>query len=162
MRARLSWIGAIPHVVVTLLMIVIIVDMLVGVFLRYVMTWVSATFDLPSIRFFWVEEVGEWSLAWLTFIGAALGVRRGIHFAVHLLIDKLLGRIPVSDPALPAQGEAKKMQLVIEAYPRGKVNGLWSEDLKPKLRRSNALEVCYIRKKRKHLLAGQRKIHGGL
>ena len=88
MRARLSWIGAIPHVVITLLMIVIIVDMLVGVFLRYVMTWVSATFDLPSIRFFWVEEVGEWSLAWLTFIGAALGVRRGIHFAVHLVIDR--------------------------------------------------------------------------
>ena len=88
MRARLSWIGAIPHVVITLLMIVVIVDMLVGVFLRYVMTWISARFDLPSIRFFWVEEVGEWSLAWLTFIGAALGVRRGIHFAVHLVIDR--------------------------------------------------------------------------
>jgi TRAP-type C4-dicarboxylate transport system permease small subunit len=88
MRARLSWIGAIPHVVITLLMIVVIVDMLVGVFLRYVMTWISARFDLPSIRFFWVEEVGEWSLAWLTFIGAALGIRRGTHFAVHILIDR--------------------------------------------------------------------------
>ena len=88
MRGRFSWIGAIPHVVITLLMIVVIVDMLVGVFLRYVMTWVSATFDLPTIRFFWVEEVGEWSLAWLTFIGAALGVRQGIHFAVHLVIDR--------------------------------------------------------------------------
>ena len=87
MRARLSWIGAIPHVAITLLMIVVIVDMLVGVFLRYVMTWISATFDLPTIRFFWVEEVGEWSLAWLTFIGAALGIRRGTHFAVHLVID---------------------------------------------------------------------------
>lgn len=87
MRARLSWIGAIPHVVITLLMIVVIVDMLVGVFLRYVMTWISATFDLPTVRFFWVEEVGEWSLAWLTFIGAALGIRRGTHFAVHLVID---------------------------------------------------------------------------
>ena len=87
MRGRLSWIGAIPHVVITLLMIVVIIDMLVGVFLRYVMTWVSATFDLPTIRFFWVEEVGEWSLTWLTFIGAAAGVRRGIHFAVHLVID---------------------------------------------------------------------------
>ena len=88
MRARLSWIGAIPHVVITLLMIVIIVDMLVGVFLRYVVTKISEIFDLPSVRFFWVEEVGEWSLAWLTFIGAALGVRRGIHFAVHLVIDR--------------------------------------------------------------------------
>jgi TRAP-type C4-dicarboxylate transport system permease small subunit len=89
MRGRLSWVGAIPHVVITVLMVVVIVDMLVGVFLRYVMTWVSATFDLPSVRFFWVEEVGEWSLAWMSFIGAALGVRRGIHFAVHLVIDGL-------------------------------------------------------------------------
>jgi TRAP-type C4-dicarboxylate transport system permease small subunit len=88
MRARLSWIGAIPHVVITLLMIVVIVDMLVGVFLRYVVTKISAQFDLPSIGFFWVEEVGEWSLAWLTFIGAALGVRRGTHFSVHLVIDR--------------------------------------------------------------------------
>jgi len=88
MRAPLSWIGAIPHVVITVLMVVVIVDMLVGVFLRYVMTWVSATFDLPTVRFFWVEEVGEWSLAWLTFIGAALGVRQGIHFAVHIVIER--------------------------------------------------------------------------
>ena len=88
MRGRLSWIGAVPHVVITALMVVVIVDMLVGVFLRYVMTWISAAFDLPSIRFFWVEEVGEWSLAWLTFIGAALGIRRGTHFAVNLVIDR--------------------------------------------------------------------------
>src|SRR5262250_2310995 len=70
-----------PHVAVTALM-------LVGVFLRYVMTWISATFDLPSIRFFWVEEIGEYSLAWLTFIGAAIGIRRGTHFAVHILTDR--------------------------------------------------------------------------
>jgi TRAP-type C4-dicarboxylate transport system permease small subunit len=88
MRGRLSWIGAVPHVVITVLMIVVIVDMLVGVFLRYVMTWISATFDLPTVRFFWVEEVGEWSLTWLTFIGAAVGVRRGTHFAVNLVIDR--------------------------------------------------------------------------
>ena len=89
MRGPLGWIAAVPHVVITVLMVVVIVDMLVGVFLRYVMTWISATFDLPSVRFFWVEEVGEWSLAWLTFIGAALGIRRGTHFAVHLVIDRL-------------------------------------------------------------------------
>jgi TRAP-type C4-dicarboxylate transport system permease small subunit len=82
-------IGWLPHVVMTALMIVAMVDMLVGVFLRYVMTWVSATFDLPSVRFFWVEEIGEYSLAWLTFIGAAIGIRRGTHFAVHFLTDHL-------------------------------------------------------------------------
>ena len=102
MRGRLSsWIGAIPHVVITVLMVVVTVDMLVGVFLRYVMTWVSATFDLPSIRFFWVEEVGEWSLAWLSFIAAAVGIRRGIHFAVHLVINGF--PLPLRRAVLAAQ-----------------------------------------------------------
>jgi TRAP-type C4-dicarboxylate transport system permease small subunit len=79
----------IPRVVVVLLMLIAMVDMLVGVFLRYVVTRVSAMFDLPSIRFFWVEEVGEYSLAWLTFIGAALGIRRGVHFSVQMITDRL-------------------------------------------------------------------------
>ena len=89
MTALLRVIGWTPHVVMTALMIVAMVDMLVGVFLRYVVTWISATFDLPSVRFFWVEEIGEYSLAWLTFIGAAIGIRRGTHFAVHIVTDKL-------------------------------------------------------------------------
>lgn len=70
-------------------MLVAMVDMLAGVFLRYVMTWISAHFDLPSIRFFWVEEIGEYALAWMTFIGAAIGIRRGIHFGVHIITDRL-------------------------------------------------------------------------
>ena len=88
-RAFVRFLQWLPHVVVTALMIVAMVDMLVGVFLRYVVTWISATFDLPSIRFFWVEEIGEYSLAWLTFIGAAIGIRRGTHFAVQVLTDHL-------------------------------------------------------------------------
>jgi TRAP-type C4-dicarboxylate transport system permease small subunit len=82
----LAWL---PHVAVTVLMLVAMLDMLAGVFLRYVMTWISATFDLSSIRFFWVEEIGEYALAWLTFIGAAIGIRRGTHFAVHIITDRL-------------------------------------------------------------------------
>jgi TRAP-type C4-dicarboxylate transport system permease small subunit len=82
----LAWL---PPVAVTVLMLVAMVDMLAGVFLRYVMTWVSATFNLPSVRFFWVEEIGEYALAWLTFIGAAIGIRRGTHFAVHILTERL-------------------------------------------------------------------------
>jgi TRAP-type C4-dicarboxylate transport system permease small subunit len=70
-------------------MLMAIADMLAGVFLRYVMTKISAAFDLPSIRFFWVEEIGEWSLAWLTFIGAAIGIRRGTHFAVQIITERL-------------------------------------------------------------------------
>ena len=82
----LAWL---PPVAVTVLMLVAMVDMLAGVFLRYVVTWVSATFNLPSVRFFWVEEIGEYSLAWLTFIGAAIGIKRGTHFAVHILTERL-------------------------------------------------------------------------
>ena len=88
-RAFIRFVQMLPHAVVTALMIVAMVDMLVGVFLRYVMTWISATFDLPTVRFFWVEEIGEYSLAWLTFIGAAIGIRRGTHFAVQVLTDHL-------------------------------------------------------------------------
>ena len=76
--------AAAPHVVVTVLMLVAIADMLTGVFLRYVMTKVSAVFDLPTIRFFWVEEIGELCLAWMSFIGAAIGIRKGIHFSVQI------------------------------------------------------------------------------
>jgi TRAP-type C4-dicarboxylate transport system permease small subunit len=91
MKSSARWVAALPHVVVTVLMLVAMADMLAGVFLRYVMTKVSAVFDLPSVRFFWVEEVGEFCLAWMSFIGAAIGIRGGIHFAVHMITD----RIPV-------------------------------------------------------------------
>lgn len=89
MSGPLRWIAAVPHVVVTVLMIIAMADMLTGVFLRYVVTKISAAFDLPSIRFFWVEEVGELALAWMTFIGAALGLRRGVHFSVQILTERL-------------------------------------------------------------------------
>ena len=89
LAAVLHALGWLPHLVVTVLMLVAITDMLIGVFLRYVMTKISAAFDLPSVRFFWVEEVGEWSLAWMTFIGAAIGIRRGIHFSVQIITERL-------------------------------------------------------------------------
>ena len=89
MRPTARWIAAIPPVIVTVLMLVAIADMLTGVFLRYVMTKVSAVFDLPSIRFFWVEEIGELCLAWMSFLGAAIGIRRGVHFSVQVITDRL-------------------------------------------------------------------------
>jgi TRAP-type C4-dicarboxylate transport system permease small subunit len=93
MRATARWIAAVPPVVVTLLMLVAMADMLAGVFLRYAMTKLSAAFDLPSIRFFWVEEVGELCLAWMAFVGAAIGIRRGIHFSVQMITDHLGERL---------------------------------------------------------------------
>ena len=89
MKSTARWVAAVPHVVVTALMLLAMADMLTGVFLRYVMTKVSAALDLPSIRFFWVEEIGELCLAWMSFIGAAIGIRRGIHFSVHMITDRL-------------------------------------------------------------------------
>jgi TRAP-type C4-dicarboxylate transport system permease small subunit len=89
MSTARRWLGALPHVVITVLMAIAIVDMLIGVFLRYVMTKITAALDLAPVSFFWVEEVGEWALAWMTFIAAAIGVRRGTHFAVQMVIDRL-------------------------------------------------------------------------
>ena len=97
-----------PPVAVTVLMLVAMTDMLVGVVLRYVVTWVSARFDLPSVRFFWVEEIGEYSLAWLTFIGAAVGIRRGTHFAVHIVTERFpagLRRAVVADLSGSCEGQ---------------------------------------------------------
>lgn len=93
MKALGRAVAWIPHIVLTVLMLIAMIDMLAGVFLRYIVVWLSATFDLPSVRFFWVEEIGEYSLAWLTFIGAAIGIRRGTHFAVAIVIDRFPPRV---------------------------------------------------------------------
>lgn len=79
------FISSIPKVVVALLLIAAIVNLLVGVFLRYVMIPVTDWLDVDSIPFTWVEEVGEMLLAWLTLIGAAIGVRERNHFTLHVL-----------------------------------------------------------------------------
>ena len=93
MRAMFRSLARVPHVVVTVLMLIAIADMLAGVFLRYVMTKFSVFFDLPTIPFFWVEEVGELCLAWLTFIGAAIGIRRGVHFSIQMVTDRFPPRV---------------------------------------------------------------------
>ena len=79
------FIAAIPKVVVALLLTAAIVNLLIGVFLRYVMIPVTDWLDMDSIPFTWVEEVGEMLLAWLTLIGAAIGVRERSHFTLHVL-----------------------------------------------------------------------------
>src|SRR6185295_13945374 len=78
----------IPKVVVALLLVAAIVNLLVGVFLRYVMLEVTDWLDVDPIRFTWVEEVGEMMLAWLTLIGAAIGVRERTHFTLHVLTHR--------------------------------------------------------------------------
>ena len=80
-----KFIANIPKFVVAFLLIAAIINLLVGVFLRYVMLEVTDWLDVDPIRFTWVEEVGEMMLAWLTLIGAAIGVRERTHFTLHVL-----------------------------------------------------------------------------
>src|SRR5262249_6464913 len=61
-----KFIANIPKIVVAFLLVAAIVNLLIGVFLRYVMIEVTDWLDLDPIRFTWVEEVGEMLLAWLT------------------------------------------------------------------------------------------------
>jgi TRAP-type C4-dicarboxylate transport system permease small subunit len=69
----------IPRIAALILMLILLVDMMLGVFFRYVVGRALS----------WSEEVGTLSLVWLTFIGGAIGVNRGAHFAIHLAIDRL-------------------------------------------------------------------------
>ena len=78
-----------PKIVVTALLVLAIADMLAGVFFRYIMVQITDFLDLDTVNFFWVEEVGEFSLTWLTMIGAAIGIADRIHFTLHVLTHHL-------------------------------------------------------------------------
>jgi len=78
-----------PKIIVTALLALAITDVLAGVFLRYVMVEITDFLDLDPVNFFWVEEVGELSLTWLTMIGAAIGIADRIHFTLHVLTHHL-------------------------------------------------------------------------
>lgn len=84
-----SFVIAIPRVVVAILLVAAIINLLVGVFLRYVVVEVTDWLDVDPVRFTWVEEVGEMMLAWLTLLGAAIGVRERSHFTLHVFVPRL-------------------------------------------------------------------------
>jgi TRAP-type C4-dicarboxylate transport system permease small subunit len=77
-----------PKIVLTGLLILAIGDLIVGVFLRYVMVPVTDWLDLDPINFFWVEEVGEYTLAWLTMVGAGIGIAERAHFTLRMLVHR--------------------------------------------------------------------------
>jgi TRAP-type C4-dicarboxylate transport system permease small subunit len=85
-------IALIPKIVVAALLIFAILDLLVGVFLRYVVVAITDYFDLDTVNFFWVEEVGELALAWLTAIGAAVAIIERTHFALAVLTHRFSQR----------------------------------------------------------------------
>jgi len=87
-----------PKIVLTGLLVLAIGDMVVGVFLRYVVVAITDRLDLDPINFFWVEEVGEYSLAWLTMIGAGIGIAERAHFTLHIVTHRLPLNRPAGDP----------------------------------------------------------------
>ena len=80
---------AVPKFTVTALIILAIVNLLVGVVLRYFVGAITDWLDVDPVSFTWVEEVGELSLAWLTLIGAAIGVQSRSHFTLSVFVHRL-------------------------------------------------------------------------
>ena len=65
------------------LMVVLSVDLFLGVFSRYVMVR----------TFTWYDEIARGCFVWLTFLGAAVGVKRRAHFRLHIVVDRLSPRL---------------------------------------------------------------------
>ena len=65
------------------LMVVLSIDLLLGVFSRYVMVR----------TFTWYDEIARGCFVWLTFLGAAVGVKRHAHFRLHIVVDRLSPRL---------------------------------------------------------------------
>ena len=65
------------------LMVVLSVDLLLGVFSRYVL----------ANTFTWYDEIARACFVWLTLLGAAVGVKRHAHFRLHLVVDRLPQRL---------------------------------------------------------------------
>jgi TRAP-type C4-dicarboxylate transport system permease small subunit len=85
----LRFVSAVPKFTVTALIILAIVNLLVGVILRYFVGAITNWLDVDPVPFTWVEEVGELSLAWLALIGAAIGIRSRSHFTLTVFVHRL-------------------------------------------------------------------------
>ena len=79
----------VPKIVLTALLVLAIADMIFGVIMRYVVTTITDWLGVDPLNFFFVEEVGEFSLAWLTMIGAGIGIAERAHFTLHVLTHRL-------------------------------------------------------------------------
>jgi TRAP-type C4-dicarboxylate transport system permease small subunit len=80
---------ATPKVAVTALIVLAIANLLIGVILRYFVGAITDWLDIDPVPFTWVEEVGELSLAWLTLIGAAIGIQSQSHFTLSVFVHRL-------------------------------------------------------------------------
>jgi TRAP-type C4-dicarboxylate transport system permease small subunit len=85
----MTFIERLPRIVVTALITLAMINLLIGVILRYVVGGITNYMDWDSVPFTWVEEVGEMALAWLTLMGAAIGIRSRSHFTLHFITPML-------------------------------------------------------------------------
>jgi TRAP-type C4-dicarboxylate transport system permease small subunit len=85
----MTFLERLPKIAVTALITIAIVNLLIGVFLRYFVGGITNYMDWNPVAFTWVEEVGEMALAWLTLIGAAIGIRSRSHFTLHVLTPRM-------------------------------------------------------------------------
>ena len=85
----LRLLSRIPKYAVTALIIFAIVNLLIGVVLRYFVGAITDWLDVDPVPFTWVEELGEMALAWLTLIGAAVGVQQRAHFTLTVFTHRL-------------------------------------------------------------------------
>ena len=70
--------GNIVEALLLVMMVALCVDVFLGVFSRYVL----------ARTFTWYDEIARLLFVWITFLGAGVGVRRGVHFRLHLLVDR--------------------------------------------------------------------------
>jgi len=61
-------------------------------YLDFVRDGISAVLGDPLT---WTEEIGTYVFVYLTFIGAALALKKNEHFALEILTDKLPGRVQI-------------------------------------------------------------------
>jgi TRAP-type C4-dicarboxylate transport system permease small subunit len=86
--AYMYWLHVAVAVVTATLLVLAVTDMLIGVLFRYVVSKATSFLNLPSIDFFWVEEIGEFALAWMTMLGGALGISHGTHFNLQVVTHR--------------------------------------------------------------------------
>jgi TRAP-type C4-dicarboxylate transport system permease small subunit len=70
--------GNIVEAVLLVMMVALCADVFLGVFSRYVL----------ARTFTWYDEIARLLFVWITFLGAGVGVKRGVHFRLHLLVDR--------------------------------------------------------------------------
>ena len=89
------FLAAAPKFTITALIILAMINLLIGVVLRYFVGAITDWLDVDPVPFTWVEEVGELSLAWLTLIGAAIGIRSRSHFTLAVFVHRLAKTGPI-------------------------------------------------------------------